>query len=415
MSNCFAGHWADMGIPGPVDRALLTVGFVIEYLRARRAGVLPRPTTTAFLLAAASTWATISWIASPERTQPGLFTLVDLYVIPLILFSAAPLLFGTRHRRFAFAATFAVFGMYLGINAIGQTLNLSALVFPAYVLDSSVGIHFDRARGPYTESVNMGMMLILSGVLGGWVARTASSGRWRFIGALSVALCTIGIALTLTRAIWLAAALILAVAIVTLPELRRRLPLVLGGLVAAALLFLVAFPDYLTAATDRGGDQSPLWDRQNVNQAAASMAFHNPLFGVGWNQAGYLMSEYIRLGEDYPVTAVSARLIPHNVFLGHFAELGILGASLWLASVVAAIVVPIAQRHRPGFGTWRFVLLCFAICWIAVANFGPVNYSQPQYLLFLVGGIAAMGREVTPIPWDWRQSRRFRSTAVFHE
>ena len=182
MSNCFAGHWADMGIPGPVDRALLTVGFVIEYLRARRAGVLPRPTTTAFLLAAASTWATISWIASPERTQPGLFTLVDLYVIPLILFSAAPLLFGTRHRRFAFAATFAVFGMYLGINAIGQTLNLSALVFPAYVLDSSVGIHFDRARGPYTESVNMGMMLILSGVLGGWVARTASSGRWRFIG-----------------------------------------------------------------------------------------------------------------------------------------------------------------------------------------------------------------------------------------
>lgn len=405
LLNCLAGHWSDAGIPLPIDRGLLAVGFALEYLRARRAGVLPRPTTSAAVLTAAAVWAALSFVASPMRTQTGLFLLIDLYVIPTILFTAAPLFFGTRHRRFAFAASFAVFGIYLGFTAITQTLQLTQLVFPAYILDPNVGIHTDRARGPYAESVNNGLMLIFSGVLGGYLARVASSRRWRIVGGISVTLCAIGVALTLTRAIWLAAIAVLVIMVVALPQLRRRIPLLLVGAAAVAVVFVSVFPDFLTAATSRGEDLNPIYDRLNVNQAAGAMALQHPLFGVGWNQAGLVMSDYIRMGPDYPVTAAAASLIPHNVFLGRFAELGIIGASLWLASVVAALVVPILQRHRPGFGAWRLVLLGFTACWLIVANFGPVNYSQPQYLLYLVGGITAMGRAVVPTPWNWRPRR----------
>jgi O-antigen ligase len=164
------------------------------------------------------------------------------------------------------------------------------------------------------------------------------------------------------------------------------------------------FPGFGEAATTRGGDESPIWDRLNVNAAAARMVVHDPLLGVGWNQAGERMSEFVRLGGDYPVTAASATLIPHNVFLGRFAELGILGGSLWIAATIAAYVVPVLRRGRPGFAPWRVALLACTVCWVVVANFGPVNYSQPAYLLALVGGITASGAAVRLPAHDWRPS-----------
>ena len=400
--SCFAGHWRDVHVPVPVDRVLLILGLLIEWRRAFRARELPRLTTASVLLLAAAAWAGLSFVGSPVRSSEGLFFLVDLYVLPAVLFISAPILLGTRQRRFAFAATFTVFGVYLGLTAITQTLKIPALVFPSYILDPAVGIHIDRARGPYVEAVNDGIMLIFSGTLGGFVATVARSPRWRAAGAACALLTAIGCALTLTRSIWFAGAAVLLVALALVPGLRRRLPVVLVGIAVLAGVFLLVFPDFATAATARGESQSPIWDRLNVNAAALRMAIQEPLFGVGWNQAGLRMSEFIRMGSDYPVTAASANLIPHNVVLGRFAELGVPGASLWIAGVIAAVVLPVLRRARPGFGAWRVVLLCFTLCWLIVAMFGPVNYSEPSYLLYLVGGVAALGRARQPVPWDWR-------------
>jgi putative inorganic carbon (HCO3(-)) transporter len=404
--SCIAGHWGDLHIPVPLDRGLLVVGLVLEWQRAWALRTLPAVTTTAVLLVAATAWAAVSFVGSPVRDSVGLFLLADLYIVPAVLFISAPLLFGTAHRRFVFAAVFTVFGIYLGFTAITQTLHLAPLVFPSYILDPSVGIHGDRARGPYVEAVNDGIMLVFSGVLGAFVASVSTSARWRAAGVFAALLCGIGCALTLTRAIWFAGIAVLLIGFITVPGLRRRLPLVVVGIVVLAVAFLAAFPDFLTAATERGGSQNPIWDRLNVNAGAARMAWAHPLFGVGWQQAGPQMVDFVRLGKSYPVTAASAGLIPHNVFLGRFAELGIPGASLWLAGVVAVLIVPVVRRCRPGFDAWRVVLLAFTVCWLIVANFGPVNYSEPAYLLYLVGGIVTAGRAVVPVPYDWRPRSR---------
>lgn len=408
LLSCFAGHWQDMGVPLPIDRALLLTGLAIEWARAGKTNTLPRISSTAVLLAAAAAWAAVSFIGSPVRTSDGFYFLLDLYLIPSILFVSAPILFGTRHRRFAFTAAFAVFGLYLGLTAITQTLGLSSLVFPGYILDPSVGLHQDRARGPYVEAVDNGMMLIFSGTLGALLATTAVGRRWRIIGSVAALACAVGCALTLTRAIWLAGGVALVIALIAIPGLRRRLPTVLVGLVLLASAFVAIFPSFLTSATARGEAQSPIWDRLDVAQGATLMGVENPLFGVGWNQAGLRMSEFVRLGADYPVTAASANLIPHNVFLSRFAELGIPGTALWLAGLAAVVLVPVVRRGRKGYGAWRVVLLTYTSCWLIIANFGPVNYSEPQYILYLVGGITASGRALMPLPWDWSpRSSRF--------
>ena len=404
LANCFAGHWSSLHVPVPIDRALLLAGLALEWGRARRDGRRAPLGTAAVLLLAFAVWTALSFLGSPVRDSDGLFFLVDLAVLPAVLFLSAPLVLDTARRRSAFAATFAVFGCYLGLTAITQTLQLPALVFPAYILDPSVGIHADRARGPYAEAVNNGIMLVFSGALGGVTAALAERRAWRVVGIAATLLTAVGCALTLTRAIWFGGAAALLVGVLLTPALRRRAPVVLVGLVAVAALFPVVFPGFGEAATTRGGDESPIWDRLNVNAAAARMVVHDPLLGVGWNQAGERMSEFVRLGGDYPVTAASATLIPHNVFLGRFAELGILGGSLWIAATIAAYVVPVLRRGRPGFAPWRVALLACTVCWVVVANFGPVNYSQPAYLLALVGGITASGAAVRLPAHDWRPS-----------
>ena len=168
---------------------------------------------------------------------------------------------------------------------------------------------------------------------------------------------------------------------------------VVVGIALAAVLFLAAFPGFLDLASARGGAQSPIYDRLNVDAAAGRMIVSNPLFGVGWYEAQERMSEYVRLGADYPVTDASAILIPHNVFLGRFAELGILGGALWIASVIGAVVLPVLRRGTAALRPWRVVLLSLASCWFIAGNFGPVNYSQPAYLLFLIGGLVLTGSD----------------------
>ena len=51
-------------------------------------------------------------------------------------------------------------GAYLGITAFLQEVNLDQLVFPAYITDPSVGIHADRARGPFVEAAANGLVYV---------------------------------------------------------------------------------------------------------------------------------------------------------------------------------------------------------------------------------------------------------------
>jgi putative inorganic carbon (hco3(-)) transporter len=390
---CFSNRWHDLGVPVPLDRPVLVLGLGLCTVRffAACGRITIRPVHVLMTLAVA--WAGISAISVGSNVGPGLFALIDRFgLLPFFVFALAPAVYATPESRSFLARTFTLFGLYLGVTALAQMLGVKSLVWPGYILDPSVGIHFGRARGPFVESVGNGLMLIYSGAMAGVVAATDRSRAWRRLAVLTIGLTTVGVVLTLTRAIWLGAAVAAIATVVAVPRLRR-FALVIGvGAVGVVVAAFLTVPGLGELASDRSGDQSPLWDRYNTNWAALRMLEQHPLTGVGWSQARFLMADFVRQGETYPVTAATAGLEVHNVFLSRLAELGIVGAFLFFAAFAAAAVYPLLRRARSSheLEAWRAALLPVVIAWCTAAMFGPLTYAQPNYMVWALAGVASV-------------------------
>ena len=146
-----------------------------------------------------------NWQRSGADQVPIFPHLVEGYLLPIFLFwmlkrsdiqpSAVRWLFGI----------FAVLGLYLSFTAVCEVTANWQFVFPRYIADPNLGIHFGRARGPFLQSVRMGMYL-LTGLGAIWIP-LVYRGSWgrggRLVGiGLSIFVC-VAIVLTLTRSIWL--------------------------------------------------------------------------------------------------------------------------------------------------------------------------------------------------------------------
>ena len=121
-----------------------------------------------------------------------------------------------------------------------------------YFLNPSIGIHIDRARGPYVEAVANGMMLSAGLAFAGLILALDQSRRWRFTAACAIPVTIIAIVLTLTRAVWIGAALATIAAALVVPRMRRWL---LPGAITVALgilSLLVAFPSFAGEAATEG-------------------------------------------------------------------------------------------------------------------------------------------------------------------
>jgi O-antigen ligase len=395
-ATVFSGQTALLGAPLPPDRLLFVLGFgllvlgapiVVRRQRGRLATMAERIEAVHILLAFTLLWAVGSALFAGSLLEPeGFFGLVDsLGVVPFALFLVAPVAFrGERGRRVLLVVLLAT-GAYLALTALFEAVGMDALVFPKYILDPTVGIHPERARGPFVEAVANGLALYGCGV-----AALVSLSVWRstFLRVIAVAvalLCGLGIIFTLTRAIWLAS---VVASLVALAADRRLRHLLLPSVAVASVLVVAAVSlvsDLSQQAEQRAEDQLPLWDRLNTNAAAERMIAERPLLGFGWDQYSSANVDYLRQGEDYPLTGVG--LDVHNVFLARAVELGLVGAAIWLAAFVLAIGSPIV-RGPPVFTPWRLGLLAIAVHWVIVANFGPVTYAFPTFLLWLWAGVA---------------------------
>src|SRR4051812_9755002 len=210
-ASIFSGNSEQMGLPIGPDRLLIGAGLVavvLKRLEASAAGERAeslRFTTVHWLLFAASLWAIGSaYAAGTLMGKDGLFALLDKFgLVPFVMFAVAPLVFRTEQQRRVLLGTLVVTGAYLGVTAIFEKVGLDALVFPRYIADPSVGIHFGRARGPFVESVADGLAMFMCAA-----AAVMGSRLWR--GGVRVAcyavvvVCAVGMVLTLTRGVWLA-------------------------------------------------------------------------------------------------------------------------------------------------------------------------------------------------------------------
>lgn len=394
LLSAFSSNWGQFGLPGGFapDRLLIIAGLVSLWDRRRLAGmpVMLGLRPVHLVMLAASAYAIGSAVAVGTWASDGLLLVDRLGLTGFVVFAVAPLVFRTRSDRDALLYGMVGLGAYLGLTALLEITGPRSLVWPGYITDPSVGIHFGRARGPFVEAEVNGLALFACLIATVIAYRQTRPGLPRLAIAAIGLLCALGVLFTLSRSVWLAAVAGMLVAMIGVRELRRRLPAVVLLAAAVVGLSLVAVPGLATRAQERRANQRTIWDRQNLTTAALRMARERPLTGFGWATFSTKGSQYFWQG-DVPLTAGSGTIV-HNAVLANVAELGLIGTALWLAAIAIGIGGAVLTRGPPEVEAWRIGLVAIAVSWAAMALFTPMLQPIESLLMWMWAGVVVAAR-----------------------
>ena len=79
------------------------------------------------------------------------------WLVPFVLYHLAGLVFIDHVSIRRFEIFTMVVLAYLSLTAIFFLLDARSLIYPRYILDESIGLHADRARGPFLQAVANGV------------------------------------------------------------------------------------------------------------------------------------------------------------------------------------------------------------------------------------------------------------------
>ena len=315
------------------------------------------------------------------------------WLVPFLLYHAAGIVFTDPSSLRRLELFGLIVFAYLLFIAVAFLLGARELIFPSFIVDSSLGMHSDRARGPFLQAVANGVSLNLLGLL------ALNSYRRRILPRVLAWLFTLAFPLailaTKTRAVWLSSGACLVWLFVSAsdPRIRRAIKSTAIVIALGALLSL-CFADSGGCLTARLSDQSPLDYRAAVYRAGWQMFLEKPLFGWPSEQ---IQPELASRITDFHVETY----ILHNTYLELAVNYGILGLSLYLWMMLQLFLLsrtPTLLSPVDGFtdrqfrSVWPLFILVFALN----ASFVVMNYQFVSGLLFTLAGIlAAQNRQNT--------------------
>jgi O-antigen ligase len=392
--SIFSGAWSQVGLGNiPLNRLLAVLVICQCLLRSPGTVHMPRlqlrnvhllmALTIVYALGSAAAAGTLT-------TERGFLALWDtLGVMPYLLFLVAPAIFhGARERRM------------LLITLMG--LGPHSLVFPHYIVASDAATPgVLRAGGPFQAAIAEGCATFVCAV-----AAVIAYGLWRgerkrWLAAAAGLASIAGCFLTLERGVWLAAALAsIAAALATRAGRRWLLP---GFAVAAIVLggALALSSTLSNSASERATDQRSVWDRENQIAAGTRMVQAKPLFGFGLNRFSSDSRDYFRQPFTFPQTgyvpgiAIGEPPAPqplHSAYLAYAVELGLLGATLWLASLLWAIGEGIFARGPTEMRPWKLGLIAVATFVLVVIAVNPHEPPFAFVIVFTWAGVALARR-----------------------
>jgi putative inorganic carbon (HCO3(-)) transporter len=305
------------------------------------------------------------------------------WLVPFLLYHAAGIVFADRTslRRLELFAIIT-FG-YLLFIAIAFLLGVRELIFPSFILDASLGIHADRARGPFLQAVANGVSLNLLGLL---ALNSYRGGRLRGILALVLMVAfPVAILATKTRAVWLSSAACLVWLLVSTRDPRVRRAVKAMAVIVSVGVLIVCLANTDGCLTTRLEDQSPLDYRAAVYQAGWQMFLEKPI--LGWPSA-QIQSQLASRITDFHVD----NYILHNTYLEIAVNYGLLGLGLYLWMMLQMFRLSRAPRlllQVDGFADREFRSLwpLFVFVFALNASFVVMNYQFVSGLLFTLAGI----------------------------
>ena len=403
LAACCFGYpfWQSSGGPVPLTIDRLAIVFLAGvYVVQRAIGITdPKPLALADkLLLAFLTVLTVScfthqWQNLPPGEVPPVWHLMTGYLFPAFIYWVArQSRLGSRQIGLAHGML-AFFGIYLAATGLLEAAHQWAFVFPRYIADPKVGLHFGRARGPMVQAVSYGLCLGVT-MLAGFVWRD----RWNRLGQLFwfavVPLQLTAIYFSYTRSIWIGTSLAIFVVLwLTLRGVWRTL--IVGGLAMAMLLAAAMNVDKLTDL-QREGSATEAADSATMRESFAyvswQMFWDRPIWGWGF---GHFYEQKLPYLSDRrtPLKLEEIRdYIHHNTYLSLLTETGVIGLGLFLAVLACWIRVgwKLTRDCEPPWVRAHGVLLLGALTTYGTQMmFHELSYTAiDNSLVFILAGLA---------------------------
>lgn len=316
--------------------------------------------------------------------------LASKWLVPFGLYCVAGFVFDGLASARWFETFSLIVLAYLSLIAILFMVGAKEFILPRYILDESLGIHADRARGPFLQAVANGLALNLLGLVA-----LDSFRRRRLRGALAVLFgmaLPLAIVATKTRAVWLsfAGSLLLLGFFSPSDRMRRAcLGLLLAG--AVGLTAFVTLADHHRSLSERLEESGPVKFRMAVYEAGWEMFLKKPF--TGWGSVA-MQSELARRISEFH----QEQFYFHNTYLEILVQYGLGGLALYLWLIAAlfrvgrspAVCAPDSNFLDAGFRSVWPVLL---IVYLGNGCFVVMNYQFVNGFLFgLAGMLAAQNR-----------------------
>jgi len=376
-------HPPDVQIYG-IDRVALVVLLLVVMLRVfalqlplQAVRGVTWPMLALVLLAGVRT------LSQPYDAQ-NLSVFAARWLVPFAMLHLSVYVFADLSSRRRLECFLLLVLTYLACMAVCFMIGARTWIFPRYILDESIGIHVDRARGPFLQGVANGMAINLLGLL------ALDSFRRRSLhGSPALILLTLlplAIVATKTRAVWLsfAGSIVHIVAFSHSKRLRRAcVAMVLAGV--AGGIALLACPDMRCSLRERLEDRSPLEFRAAVYHAGWQMFLKKPL--SGWGPRA-MQDELSLQVSDFHQEAFYV----HNTYLEILIEHGLLGLALYLFVTLGLFRLGRKRsRGRLTYGDAGFASMwpVFLAVYVINANFVGMNYQFVNGLVFTMAGILA--------------------------
>jgi putative inorganic carbon (HCO3(-)) transporter len=382
-----------------LSRVLLT-----SLLLGLAAGWIPQvkrpdtPVAPAILIVILTAWTILSalWTGTIFRVDGtrNLSVFITGFFVPgMILYFARYFPLSLKVSRSVCALLTLLLG-YMVFTAFCEHFQVDSLVFPQYILDPSLGIHAERARGPIVNAAENGGMIAILLLVALHAVLYASTGVMRWASCLGILLLgALALWFTETRGPWLAFAGGLLVMLFHRQCRRLVLALGVGGGIALAI-FLVASAvslgnlvqkDPLPQRSDNTSDTAEF--RVDLYRESVRPFQEHPL--VGWGLGTFTDVDYLFDAYGGSLTITTAVL--HDTVVAITLESGIIGGILYLSFLVTLTAILIRLRRASvSFEARDFYTLGLAALTVFVINglFADIRYfMQQNALVFLLGGL----------------------------
>lgn len=323
-------------VPLTIDRILLAILFVV-YVALRASGAIRSPRVDwvdalfgGFLLMLAVSTLAHDWRV--KEAQP-LAKLVFLYLAPAVVYwLAREANIDERQLRMLYVFL-GLFSVYLMITAIGEVEQISAIVFPRYIVTSKFQEWIGRARGPFLNPATNGMYLAAG--LYAWMMfwpRASRIGKTLLLAVMGLVI--LGIYYTLTRSCWVGAFLGLACIVLALVPQSWRIPLAVTGSLLLSVTLAMKVNEFSSFKRDKNVSEFHMAESAQLRPMLAVVAWKivrdYPLFGCGFGQYKQVDINYLHDPNiNMPLEKVKP-FVQHNVLFSLVSETGLLGMSLYM-------------------------------------------------------------------------------------